>query len=223
MSYDGIYTLLARCIILTLVIPLHELAHGWVAYKLGDPTAKRQGRLTFNPIRHMDPVGSALMLLAGYGWAKPVPVNPRYFRKPRLGMALTALAGPVSNLLYGFVLLVLYRVMVITLPAVPLYMTSSAFRTVVYGIAETVWAMVSINISLAVFNLIPLPPLDGSRIASLLLPQKWYAFLIRYERYCFMVMALVMFSGLLSKPIGIAVRYVMYGLIRITDVIEVLL
>lgn len=223
MSFDGIYTLLARCIILVAVIPLHECAHGWLAYKLGDPTAKTQGRLTLNPIRHFDPIGSALMLLAGYGWAKPVPVNPRYFKKPRLGMALTALAGPVSNLLYGTALLILYRVLIILLPGSPLYQSSAVFQILVYGVLEILWSMVSINISLAVFNMLPVPPLDGSRIASLLLPDGVYYTLIRYERYIFLVMALAMFSGAFSRPMGICTQYVLYFLIRITDVVEILI
>ena len=223
MSFDGLYTLLARCIVLVLVIPLHEFAHGWLAYRLGDPTAKAQGRLTLNPIKHFDPIGSALMLLTGYGWAKAVPVNPRYFKNPRTGMALTALAGPVSNLLYALTLMVIYRVTAALIPGTPLYQTSAVFQLIVYGVLEILWAMLTINVSLAVFNLLPLPPLDGSRIVSLLLPAKWYYQLLRYERYIFMVMALVLFTGVFSKPLSIAVRYVLIFLIRITDVIEILL
>lgn len=223
MSFDGVYTLLARCIVLVAVIPVHEYAHGWLAHRLGDPTAQNQGRLTLNPVKHFDPIGSALMLLTGYGWAKAVPVNPRYFKKPRLDMALTALAGPTANLLYGFALLIVYRVLAVLLPETPLYATAVVFQTVSYGICEILWGMVTINVSLAVFNLLPVPPLDGSRIISLLLPAKWYYTLLQYERYIFIGMALLLFTGVFSQPLNVGVRYVLWGMIRLTDFVEIFL
>lgn len=223
MSFDRIYTLLARCIVLVGVIPVHECAHGWMAEKLGDPTARNSGRLTLNPLRHFDPIGSALMLLTGFGWAKAVPVNPRYFKNPRQGMALTALAGPAANLLFGFVLLLLYRVFGGVVVGTPLYLTSAPFQIFTYAVLEIVWSMMLINLSLAVFNLIPVPPLDGSRIVALLLPARWYFKIMEYERYIFVAMAVLLFTGVFSRPLNVAVQYLLWVMVRLTDFVDLFL
>ena len=217
---EGLYTLLARCIVLVAIIPLHECAHGLVANRLGDPTAKNQGRLTLNPIKHFDPIGSVLMLLTGFGWAKAVPVNPRYFKKPKTGMAVTALAGPLSNLIFGFILLIVYR-LVYGLFAPAAAAASAPVQALFLGVTEILWAMFSINISLAVFNLLPVPPLDGSRIVSILLPDKVYFTVMQYERYIFLVMAVLLYLGVFSTPLGYGVQFVVRLMVKMTGFVDV--
>ncbi|MCI9455542.1 MAG: site-2 protease family protein [Oscillospiraceae bacterium] len=218
--FEGLYTLLARCIVLVAIIPLHECAHGLVANRLGDPTAKNQGRLTLNPIKHFDPIGSVLMLLTGFGWAKAVPVNPRYFKKPKTGMAVTALAGPLSNLIFGFILLIVYR-LVYGLFAPAAAAASAPVQALFLGVTEILWAMFSINISLAVFNLLPVPPLDGSRIVSILLPDKVYFTVMQYERYIFLVMAVLLYLGVFSTPLGYGVQFVVRLMVKMTGFVDV--
>ena len=166
--------IIARVIVIFTAITVHEFSHGFVAYKLGDPTAKYSGRLTLNPVAHFDPLGALCMLLCGFGWAKPVPINPMYFRDRKTGSALTALAGPVSNLLLTFLSTVL----------------AAAFAAFIYvphpnGATEFVMnifvQLAMVNISFAVFNLIPVPPLDGSKILGLFLSNNAYYKYMRYD------------------------------------------
>ena len=172
--------------IIFLIISVHETAHGYVAYKLGDPTAKNLGRLTLNPIHHIDPFGALCMLFFHIGWAKPVPINPRNFKNPKRGFAITALAGPLSNLIMAFlfsgVFLLMYKVSVDVLVTdgegflFNLCQTTTLFFSIFY----------SVNIGLAIFNLIPIPPLDGSRILNVVLPQKAYFAIMKYERQIYL-------------------------------------
>ncbi len=180
--------------VILCILPLHELAHAWVANKLGDPTAKLEGRLTFNPLASVDPMGALALLLFGFGWAKPVPVDSRYFRKPKRDMAITALAGPVSNLLAAFVGAVLVAVMEAFSPY-------NGFTNFVYNV---LWYYVVVNISLAVFNLIPMPPLDGSRIVAAFLSDRVMYTYYRYQNLFVMVMFLLLLSGALSGPLATA-------------------
>ncbi len=180
--------------VILCILPLHELAHAWVANKLGDPTAKLEGRLTFNPLASVDPMGALALLLFGFGWAKPVPVDSRYFRKPKRDMAITALAGPVSNLLAAFVGAVLVAVMEAFSPY-------NGFTNFVYNV---LWYYVVVNISLAVFNLIPMPPLDGSRIVAAFLSDRATYTYYRYQNLFVMVMFLLLLSGALSGPLATA-------------------
>ena len=154
---------IARIITFMLVTPLHESAHGWMAKKLGDDTAEREGRITLNPFAHLDPLGTILILLTGFGWAKPVPVNPLLFKKVkkngqkvtlRGGMALTAVAGPVSNLIAAFVVGLAYNILIC-------FNISNDFTATV---TLLLWYLFRVNVGLAVFNFIPIPPLDGSHI-----------------------------------------------------------
>jgi len=186
------YDYLARLLIAVALLPIHEYAHGYTAYKLGDPTAKNQGRLTLNPIKHMDLLGTLLLVLAGFGWAKPVPVNPRNFKRPKEDMGLTAAAGPASNLLMALALMIVMKLMIRLVPY-------NAVTDVIFMLLN---AMVGISISLAIFNLIPVPPLDGSRILGLLLPNKVYYTILKYERYISIGVFLLIMTGILSKPLS---------------------
>lgn len=184
-------TVLVRALVLFTAMPIHECAHGWVADKLGDHTARSQGRLTLNPFHHLDPFGSVLLLLAGVGWAKPVPVNPYYFHKidRRAGMALTALAGPVSNLLMSIITLLIAKLLLL-------------FG--VNGILVSIFiTMCQINLGLAVFNLIPIHPLDGSRILSYFLPAKAADWLDEHEQIIYIIfMVVILFTNLLDVPLS---------------------
>lgn len=181
---------LATVFVMVLILPLHEFAHGYVAYKLGDPTAKQAGRLTLNPIASLDPIGSAGLLLFGIGWAKPVPVDPRYFRNPKRGMAITALAGPASNVIAAFVGAFLDNLLYV----LPLPIPNRAFLL----LSIFFYYYISINLMLAVFNLLPIPPLDGSRIVAAFLPNRMMYAYYRYERVLVGVLFLLLFIGVLD-------------------------
>ena len=176
-----------------MCLTVHETCHGLAAYALGEPTAKRQHRLSLNPLRHIDWFGLAMMVVAGFGWAKPVPVNPRYFRNPRADMALVSIAGPLSNVILSAVAAVGYAV--------------SAFYAIYLDVAWLDWVaeffnyVCSISAGLAVFNLLPIPPLDGSKVVFSLLPQEWYWKLMRYERYGMLLLMALVFTGALDAPL----------------------
>ena len=176
-----------------LCIMIHEICHGLAALALGDDTAKSQGRLSLNPIRHIDPIGLVMMAVARFGWAKPVAVNPFRFRNPKLGMALTALAGPVSNVILALLALIIRAVLF------GMYLTSSE-PAIEYLILFFEYVAV-LSAGLAVFNLFPIPPLDGSKILFAFLPDKAYEVLMRYERYGVILLAVVLISGILDEPL----------------------
>ncbi len=183
--------------IVLLSLSVHETAHGYVANRLGDPTAKSLGRLTLNPVKHIDPFGFICMALVGFGWAKPVPINTRYFKKPKRDMALCAAAGPLSNLLLAFVFALLLRLELTFMPA---YFT---FQYNVFSILQIfLYLGIRLNISLAVFNLIPIPPFDGSRILLTFLPSDVYFKIMKYEQYIYIGLMLLLLLGFLDTPIN---------------------
>ncbi len=199
-------SILASLILIFLVSPIHELAHGAAALALGDRTPKWQGRITMNPLAHIDYIGALMILLFGFGWAKPVEVNMRNFKNPKAGMAITALAGPLSNFLIAFIAAIFYvPVFNICFPTYAAYMDPSMFSQVLYYFFGY---FILINISLGIFNLIPIPPLDGSRILSAILPDKYYYQLMRFEQYSFIIL-IVAFYGL---GVGDALSDVVYNI-----------
>ena len=185
-------------IALLTALPFHEFAHAWAANKMGDPTARWQGRMTLNPVKHLDPFGALLMLFCGIGWAKPVPINPYNFRNPKKGMALSALAGPVSNLLLAFLSAVCYKLLFIP----TLLLQGGAVYDLAAGLQNIFYTMISVNVGLAVFNLLPVPPLDGSRVLNLFLPQRTYFAIMKYERMIMIFMMFLIFSGMLDGPLS---------------------
>lgn len=174
------------------ILPLHEFAHAWVATKLGDPTPKWDGRLTLNPLVSIDPMGAGMLLLFGFGWAKPVQVNARNFKKPKRDMAITALAGPVSNLLAALVGAIILTAVAVFAP----------YNTVVLFIYNVLYYYVIVNVTLAVFNLLPIPPLDGSRILGAFLSDRALYNYYRYQQYFIIGLYVLMFTGALSGPLG---------------------
>ncbi len=174
-------------------LSFHEAAHAFVANKLGDPTARNFGRATLNPLKHLDPLGFLAMLVLGFGWAKPVPINARRFENPRKGMALSSLAGPVSNLILAVVFTVFAGVFWnFIVPYIPVSESNYEQVTLTVRLIHTfLYYGIYLNISLAVFNFIPVPPLDGSRILSVALPPKYYFGIMRYERYIGIAFAVI--------------------------------
>ncbi len=158
--------------IVLFALTFHEFSHGFIAYKLGDPTAKYMGRLTLNPLKHLDPIGTLCMILCRFGWAKPVPVDMRQFKNPKRDMAFCAIAGPLSNLLLGFLGTLIYCLLAFIFPNI----LNNYYLT--YFLSS----FAILNIYLAIFNLIPLPPFDGSRILTAFLPDKYYIRLMQNER-----------------------------------------
>ena len=185
-----------------LCITLHELGHGLAAWLLGDPTAKDAGRLTLNPIKHIDPLGTLMLVVFHFGYAKPVPVNMYNFKNPRRGMAVTALAGPVTNLLIAVVFLFLYGVCMI-----PLYYREAWGQTGFY-LMEMLYLTAYISIGMGIFNLLPIPPLDGSKVLYSVISEEAYFKLMRYERYGMIALLVLAYTGVLGAPLSAAVSWV---------------
>lgn len=198
MDKSIILEYLLRVPIVLFSLTVHEVAHGYAAYKMGDPTAKNLGRLSLNPLKHLDPLGTLCMILFRFGWAKPVPISTRYFKKPKLGMAISSLAGPLSNLLMAFLAFVIsaYLLRFGSYGGFfDTYTTGGRILYMLYLFFDTFYWM---NITFAIFNLIPVPPLDGSRILYVVLPDKLYFGIMRYEQFIYLGLMACLFFGLLD-------------------------
>lgn len=209
---NAIMQIFAVSIIVFLVMPLHEFAHGLIAYKLGDNTAKNMGRLRFSPSAHIDPIGALMILFVGFGWAKPVPVNPRNFKNPKVGMAITALAGPVSNILAAFVGAILFYVNILLEinEILPVFICELLFYFFFY--------FISVNVSLAVFNLIPIPPLDGSKILFAFLPDKIVYKIYEHERQINAVLIALIAFGVLTGPLSFLQLNLTYFIMHVVEI-----
>ncbi len=193
LKFDGVWQTAVLVCASLLCITFHETCHGLCAYWLGDNTAKRMGRLSLNPLKHVDLSGLLMMALFRFGWAKPVPIDMRNFKKPKAGMALTALAGPVSNVLLAFVAAILY------LLSMRLYARGHRFAFYVIGLFFGYVEVLSAG--LAVFNIFPIPPLDGSKVLFAILPNAAFYKLMRYEKYGMFVLMALLFLGVLDAPL----------------------
>lgn len=181
-----------------LALTLHEYAHGYVAYRFGDPTAKSIGRLTFNPIKHLDPIGTIAFFLINIGWARPVPVNGSYFKNPRKDMIWVALAGPVTNLFLAVFSAIAAKMILQIAQSLPDSLITEAILVPLFAMAQ---ASVWINLVLCIFNFLPIPPLDGSRILMGILPENLTKAYASFERYGFIIILILAFTGILSKMI----------------------
>ncbi len=176
------------------ILPIHEFAHAFIADKLGDTTPRQMGRLTINPLHHLDLIGTVCLIFTGFGWAKPVPVNPGAFKNPKRVMAIVAAAGPISNILLALVYMIIAKVILFVF---------GGESEVGYYLVRIFDILTFISISLGVFNLLPIPPLDGSRIAGLFLPDRAYYTVMKYERFIMLAVFLLLFTGILSRPLNV--------------------
>ena len=198
LDFGSLLSMVTRLAAVLLCLTVHESCHGLAAYALGDPTARREHRLSLNPLRHIDWFGLLMMFVAGFGWAKPVPVNPNYFKKPKQGMALTALAGPMSNFLLALIMLLGARI----------FCDVAAYSEANQRILDFILMVAILSIGLGLFNLVPIPPLDGSKVLFAVLPDRAYDQLMRYERYGMLVLFALVFFDVGSNALSQAISWV---------------
>lgn len=216
-----IYALRIPSILIALTV--HEVCHGYAAYKLGDTTARDMGRLSLNPLRHLTLMGVLSMILFGFGFAKPVPINTRHFKNPKRDMAISALAGPMSNFVLAFIGILAEAILLAVVEANPA-LTAEQNMTfwIIFVTYNFIYVFYSLNIGLGVFNMLPVPPLDGSRVLYVFLPPKLYFGVMKYERQIMLVLFLLIFSGLLDGVLSAVFAAVTGGMHFIVSLIPFL-
>ncbi|MCR5207928.1 MAG: site-2 protease family protein [Eubacterium sp.] len=201
----AVVVILSRAFVVFCCLPFHEFAHGWTANKLGDNTAKLQGRLTLNPIAHLNPIGTIMIFLFGIGYAKPVEINANNFKKPKRDMAISAIAGPCANVILAFIFVFIFYLLGAVLP-------TGNFTNL---LLMFFYYAANINAVLAVFNILPIPPLDGSKVLAAVLPYKHYVKYMQYERYVMIALMILLFTGVLDNVISVFTT----GLMNIISII----
>ena len=214
MSAETILKYGVRILIIFMILPIHEFAHAYAAKKFGDSTAENMGRLTLNPISHIDIFGAICLVLTGFGWAKPVPVNPNRFKNYKLGSVITALAGPLSNVIVGYIGLVVLKIIMFTV--------ASQITTTWIYVNIILSNFIIINLSLAVFNLLPIPPLDGSRILTTFLPLKYQWKIQEYQMYISIAFIVIIFSGILDTPLYFLMNLLYDGIDVLTGWVDLI-
>lgn len=205
--FTNLISILINVPITLVCLTGHELAHGWVSEKLGDPTPRQQGRMTINPLAHLDLIGTLLMIFTGFGWAKPVMVNPMYYKDRKKGMALTAAAGPLSNLIMAFVMLLMYTLLALVFAKLGIAMPLI--------VGTIVYLFIIRNLCFMVFNIIPIPPLDGAKVLGMFLPNRAYYTMLQYERYFMLLIMFLSITGVFNRVIGTGVNVMFNALVTV--------
>lgn len=214
MNAETIFKYGVRILIIFMILPIHEFAHAYAAKKFGDSTAENMGRLTLNPISHIDIFGAICLVLTGFGWAKPVPVNPNRFKNYKLGSVITALAGPLSNVIVGYIGLVVLKII--------MFSVASQLTTTWIYVNIILSNFIIINLSLAVFNLLPIPPLDGSRILTTFIPLKYQWKIQDYQMYISIAFIVIIFSGILDTPLYFLMNLLYDGIDFLTGWVDLI-
>lgn len=214
MNAETILKYGVRILIIFMILPIHEFAHAYAAKKFGDSTAENMGRLTLNPISHIDIFGAICLVLTGFGWAKPVPVNPNRFKNYKLGSVITALAGPLSNVIVGYIGLVVLKII--------MFSVASQLTTTWIYVNIILSNFIIINLSLAVFNLLPIPPLDGSRILTTFIPLKYQWKIQDYQMYISIAFIVIIFSGILDTPLYFLMNLLYDGIDFLTGWVDLI-
>ncbi len=214
MNAEAVIRYLTMAVVVVTALPAHELAHGLAADRLGDHTAREQGRLTLNPFAHLDLFGTLALFLFGFGWAKPIPVNSGHFKKPARDLALTALAGPFANLLLGLFTMVVFKVYVF-------YGDMNSTSGLMFG--QVIYTILWTNLTLSVFNLLPVPPLDGSKILDAVLPFSIRMKIKKAEKFFYVALILLLYMGFLQIPLNFLSNLLFSGLNWATAPVDFLL
>ena len=222
-TLNNVLQIFTKVLVIFLILPVHEYAHAWAAHKMGDDTAAYMGRLTLNPLSHIDIFGALCLLLTGFGWAKPVPINPIKFKKQRLGISLTAAAGPLSNLIVAFLVTVIYRIVISLSFVRESIITSTSAVSGAEMFLYILQCFITINIGLALFNLIPIPPLDGSKIVSYFTSASFDRWINQHQMIISIVFMAVVLSRVLSGPLNWAAGHILDFFWLITNFIPKLM